>query len=66
MNTQPDPANMSRRALVWHTRNYHALSTLNTDNPRSNYHRFFYRCAMELEKRGLNLTTILRRKNAHR
>ena len=44
------------------TRHYHSLSA-QTDCPRSFYHKFYYACASECERRGYNLDHILRSKS---
>ena len=60
MNTHPDPRTMSRRALQFYARHYHAMSEANTDRPRSNYHRYFYAVAAEMERRHISLTRTLK------
>lgn len=52
-------AQLPHSELLFWTRHYFYLSST-TDRPRSFYHRFYYACAAECERRGINLTQILK------
>lgn len=54
------PANVPLRRLVALTRHFHDMSAL-SDN-RSNFHQWYYRMACECERRGYNLTRVLKGK----
>lgn len=54
------PQKMSLRRLVALTRDYYRMSAANVDNPRSNHHRWYYICANECERRGLELERIVK------
>lgn len=58
-----DPARVPLRLLVELTRHFHHMSALSTDNPRSNFHGWYYKMAVECERRGYNLTRILKGRN---
>lgn len=55
-----NPAGVPLRLLVELTRHFYAMSTLSTDNPRSNFHSWYYKMAHECERRGYNLSRILK------
>ena len=50
---------LSLTRLTGLTRHYYTISSLR-DNPRSTTHRYYYQCAAECERRGLNLNKILK------
>jgi hypothetical protein len=54
------PQQMSLRRLVGLTRDYHRMSTASVSNSYSNYHRWYYICANECERRGLDLQRIIK------
>jgi hypothetical protein len=55
------PQEMSLRRLVALTRDYYRSSAANVDNSRSQVHRWYYICANECERRGLDLERIIRK-----
>jgi hypothetical protein len=53
------PQKMTLRRLVALTRDYYRLSAANVDKPQSKVHRFYYVCANECERRGLDLDRVI-------
>ena len=56
-----EPVNIPLRVLVGLTRHYYHMSAASVDNPRSNFHRWYYILASECERRGY-LDRILARR----
>lgn len=55
------PQTLNSSMLIFWTRHYYAMSAA-TDQPRSFYHRYYYKLAVECERRGYNLGKILKGK----
>lgn len=49
---------LSTPKLTRLTCHYYRMSQA-VDNPRSTLHRYYYQCANECERRGINLTQLL-------
>lgn len=55
-----NPQSIPLRKLVELTRDLNQWSERNVDNPRSTFHRWYYTLANECERRGYDLSRILR------
>jgi len=56
-----DPASMTPDALEFFTVHYYKMSTAMLDKPNSPHHRYYYCFALECERRGWNLDSIVNR-----